>query len=75
MERDQATLRKHRGKLLADAHSFVGGNPDGDVTVVEFFDYRCGYCKRFAPTLEKIKKQDPKLRVVYKEFPILDPTR
>ena len=72
-ERDQATLRKHRGKLLADAHSFVGGNPDGDVTVVEFFDYRCGYCKRFAPTLEKIKKQDPKLRVVYKEFPILGP--
>ena len=72
-ERDQATLRKHRGKLLADRHSFVGGNPDGDVTVVEFFDYRCGYCKRFAPTLEKIKKQDPKLRVVYKEFPILGP--
>ena len=51
----------------------MGGNPDGDVTVVEFFDYRCGYCKRFAPTLEKIKKQDPKLRVVYKEFPILGP--
>ena len=73
VERDQATLRKHRGKLLADRHSFVGGNPDGDVTVVEFFDYRCGYCKRFAPTLEKIKKQDPKLRVVYKEFPILGP--
>ena len=71
--RDRVALQTHRGKLLADAHSFVGGNPDGDVTVVEFFDYRCGYCKRFAPTLEKIKKQDPKLRVVYKEFPILGP--
>ncbi len=72
-ERDRVALRKHRNKILADPHSFVGGNPDGDVTAVEFFDYRCGYCKRFAPTLEKIKKQDPKLRVVYKEFPILGP--
>lgn len=72
-ERDRAILRKHRKMILADPHSFVGGNPDGDVTVVEFFDYRCGYCKRFAPVLEKIKRQDPKLRVVYKEFPILGP--
>ena len=72
-KRDQTVLRKHRDMLLADPHSFVGGNPDGDVTLVEFFDYRCGYCKRFAPTLETIKKQDPKLRVVYKEFPILGP--
>ena len=72
-ERDRAALRKHRNKILADPHSFVGGNPDGDVTLVEFFDYRCGYCKQFAPTLERIKKLDPKLRVVYKEFPILGP--
>ncbi|MCY4441179.1 MAG: DsbA family protein [Deltaproteobacteria bacterium] len=72
-ERDQTVLRKHRNAILADPHSFVGGNPDGDVTLVEFFDYRCGYCKRFAPTLEAIKKQDPKLRVVYKEWPILGP--
>lgn len=71
--RDRALLKQHREALLADPHSFVGGNPDGDVTVVEFFDYRCGYCKRFAPVLEKLKKQDPKLRVVYKEFPILGP--
>ncbi|MCY4487063.1 MAG: DsbA family protein [Deltaproteobacteria bacterium] len=71
--RDQALLKQHQQALLADTDSFVGGNPDGDVTLVEFFDYRCGYCKRFAPTLEKIKKQDPKLRVVYKEFPVLGP--
>ena len=72
-QRDRAALRQHRQKLLADPDSFVGGNPGGDVTLVEFFDYRCGYCKRFASTLEKIKKQDPKLRVVYKEFPVLGP--
>ncbi|MDE0029319.1 MAG: DsbA family protein [Deltaproteobacteria bacterium] len=72
-QRDRALLKQHRQALLADPDSFVGGNPDGDVTLVEFFDYRCGYCKRFAPALEKIKKQDPKLRVVYKEFPVLGP--
>lgn len=73
VKRDRALLQTHRKEILADPHSFVGGNPEGDVTLVEFFDYRCGYCKRFAPTLETIKKQDPKLRVVYKEFPILGP--
>ena len=66
-------LKKHAKALLADPDSFVGGNPQGDVTLVEFFDYQCGYCKRFMPTLEAIKKRDPKLRVVYKEFPILGP--
>ncbi len=72
-QRDRALLKQHRQALLADPDSFVAGNPDGDVTVVEFFDYRCGYCKRFAPTLEKIKKDDSKIRVVYKEFPVLGP--
>ncbi len=72
-ERDRAALKEHAKALLTDPDSFVGGNPDGDVTLVEFFDYRCGYCKRFAPTLARITKQDPKLRVVYKEFPVLGP--
>ena len=70
-ERDRAVVTQHAKALLADPDSFVGGNPDGDVTLVEFFDYRCGYCKQFAPVLASIKKQDPKLRVVYKEFPVL----
>ena len=73
VRRDRNLLKQHRQALLADPDSFVGGNPDGDVTLVEFFDYRCGYCKRFAPVLEKIKKDDPKIRVVYKEFPVLGP--
>ena len=72
-QRDRAALRQHRQKLLADPDSFVGGNPGGDVTLVEFFDYRCGYCKQFAPTLLGITRQDPKLRVVFKEFPVLGP--
>ena len=71
--RDRAAIQAHRQALLADPDSFVGGNPDGDVTLVEFFDYRCGYCKRFASTLETVMKRDPRLRVVYKEFPVLGP--
>ena len=72
-DRDRTAVRRHAKALLADPDSFVGGNPDGDVTLVEFFDYRCGYCKQFAPLLTSIMKQDPKLRVVYKEFPVLGP--
>ena len=72
-DRDRAAVKRHAKALLADPDSFVGGNPDGDVTLVEFFDYRCGYCRRFAPLLTRIMKQDPKLRVVYKEFPVLGP--
>jgi protein-disulfide isomerase len=52
----------------------VGGNPDGDLTIVEFFDYNCGYCKRAASTLTSLKKKNPNLRVVYKEWPILSPS-
>ena len=70
-DRDRAAVKQHAKALLADPDSFVGGNPDGDVTLVEFFDYRCGYCKRFASVLTTITKRDPKLRVVYKEFPVL----
>jgi protein-disulfide isomerase len=51
----------------------VGGNPDGDVTLVEFFDYRCGYCKRVHDTVLKLVEEDGNIRYVYKEFPILGP--
>ena len=49
------------------------GNPDGDVTVVEFFDYNCGYCKRALADMERILATDPKVRFVLKELPILGP--
>jgi protein-disulfide isomerase len=57
--------------LLNDPNSPVSGNLDGDVTVVEFFDYRCGYCKRVAGAVSQLQKDDPNVRVVYKDFPIL----
>jgi protein-disulfide isomerase len=60
-------------ELLHDPNSPVGGNPNGNVTLVEFFDYRCPYCKAIEPWLETLIKEDGNLRVVYKEFPILGP--
>lgn len=49
----------------------VAGNPDGDITVVEFFDYNCGYCKRGTPEVAKLIETDKKVRVVFRELPIL----
>jgi protein-disulfide isomerase len=57
--------------LKNDGYSFVAGNPDGDVTIVEFFDYRCGYCKQSFPDLMKTVEADGNIRLVLKEFPIL----
>ncbi|HXP12864.1 MAG TPA: DsbA family protein [Stellaceae bacterium] len=67
------TIAQKRAELLSDPDSAVSGNPKGDVTVVEFFDYRCPYCKQMEPTMQALIKEDTKLRVVYKEFPILGP--
>lgn len=63
----------HRAQVFGDPQTPVGGNPQGDVTLVEFFDYRCPYCKEVEPSIEAMLKQDPKLKLVYKEFPILGP--
>ena len=52
----------------------VGGNPMGDVTVVEFFDYRCGYCKQFYTALNEVIDEDDNVRVVFKELPVLGPS-
>lgn len=64
-------ITANRDALLTDPTSPVGGNPEGDVTIVEFFDYRCPYCKQVEPALEALLKQDSKLRIVYKEYPVL----
>ncbi|HEX6143022.1 MAG TPA: DsbA family protein [Geminicoccaceae bacterium] len=70
-EQARLALDAHRDALERDPNSPVGGNPEGDVTVVEFFDYRCPYCKRVAPDVERLIDRDPGVRVVYKEWPIL----
>jgi protein-disulfide isomerase len=66
-------LTEYKKEVFSDPSTPVGGNPQGDVAIVEFFDYRCPYCKQVEPSLESMLKQDPKLRLVYKEFPILGP--
>jgi protein-disulfide isomerase len=66
-------LAEHEVALLRDPASPVGGNPQGDVTLVEFSDYNCPYCRRVAPVLAEAEAADPMLRIVYKEIPILGP--
>ncbi|MDR6660910.1 DsbA family protein [Tardiphaga sp. 20_F10_N6_6] len=76
----QAEAEKHQAAIAANANTIfnsprgvVVGNKDGDVTFVEFFDYNCGYCKRAMDDMVGIMKNDPKLKVVLKEFPVLGP--
>jgi protein-disulfide isomerase len=68
-----AELKAHADEVFRDPDSPVGGNPDGDVTLVEFFDYNCPYCRQMAPVMTQAETDDPQLRIVYKEFPILGP--
>jgi protein-disulfide isomerase len=70
-ERARTAVLARKDALFRSAASPVGGNPEGDVTVVEFFDYRCGYCRRVVGSLRALVEQDDNLRVVFKEFPIL----
>jgi len=64
-------LRDRHHEVFDDPATPVGGDPRGDVTIVEFFDYRCPYCKQVHPAIQKLLDQDRKLRFVYKEFPVL----
>lgn len=79
----EAKLEKEQGEKLKtfmaenakaiyrDPESPVAGDPNGDITVVEFFDYNCGYCKRGLPEVKKLIEQDKRIRFVFKELPIL----
>ena len=71
--RAEAAIAENGEALRSHPMSPVSGNAEGDVTVVEFFDYRCGYCKRALPAMEAILETDANVRVVWKEFPILGP--
>lgn len=70
-ERQRVALATKQDELLHDPSSPVSGNPKGEITLVEFYDYRCGYCKRAASAVTQLQREDPRVRVVYKDFPIL----
>lgn len=72
-EKHQAAVKEHAQALFSSPRQVVVGNPKGDVTFVEFFDYNCGYCKRAMADMLALMKEDPKLKVVLKEFPVLGP--
>ena len=69
----RTAIKAKAEELLKDPASPVGGNPEGDVTLVEFFDYNCPYCRQVGPVMIDVEAADPELRIVYKEFPILGP--
>jgi protein-disulfide isomerase len=62
-----------KARITDPATSVIIGNPQGDITLVEFMDYNCGFCKRAMEDVTALSKADPKLRVVLKDFPILGP--
>ncbi|MBE0529864.1 MAG: thioredoxin domain-containing protein [Rhodospirillales bacterium] len=72
-KQQQAVLAQRKEQLERDPTSPVGGAPDGDVTLVEFTDYRCGYCKKVFPAVHDLLKADGGIRYVVKELPILGP--
>jgi len=67
----KAAVKQHAAALFDSPRHVVVGNPKGDVTFVEFFDYNCGYCKRAMDDMLVLMKADPNLKVVLKEFPVL----
>jgi protein-disulfide isomerase len=69
----QVAVKENAEEIYNSPRQVVAGNPNGDVTFVEFFDYNCGYCKRAMSDMFDMMKNDPKLKVVLKEFPVLGP--
>src|SRR4051794_10646570 len=72
-EKARSAVKNHSDALFNSPRQVVLGNPQGDVTFVEFFDYNCGYCKRALSDMVELMNKDPKLKVVLKEFPVLGP--
>lgn len=72
-EKQKEVIAKHHDEIFNPPEATVIGNVKGDVTVVEFFDYNCGYCKSMFPALMETLAEDGKIRLVLKELPILGP--
>ena len=72
-EARQSVVANQAGPLFSSAHQANVGNPKGDATLVEFFDYNCHYCKGALPDMAKLMQTDPNLKLVLKDFPVLGP--
>jgi protein-disulfide isomerase len=70
-EKHLAAIKDNAPAIFTSVHQVNMGNPQGDVTMVEFFDYNCAFCKRAMSDMLDLMKSDPKLKVVLKEFPVL----
>jgi len=73
-DRQRRAIEERGDEIFDSATSPFIGNPDGDVVLVEFFDYNCGYCKRMLEPVQRLVEEDSGLKVVLKEFPILAPS-
>jgi len=73
VEKAKAAVAGNSETLFNSTRQVVLGNPKGDVTMVEFFDYNCGFCKKAMADMFELLKDDPKLRIILKEFPVLGP--
>lgn len=69
--RDEQLAQTNMNALINDGFSYVGGNPDGDFTIIEFIDYRCSFCRRAHPEVAELVESDGNIRIITKEFPIL----
>jgi protein-disulfide isomerase len=70
-EKNRAAVAENNATIFSSPHQVVLGNPQGNVTMVEFFDYNCGYCKHALSDMLTLLKTDPNLKFVLKEFPVL----
>ncbi|WP_420567425.1 DsbA family protein [Thalassovita sp.] len=68
---EQQMVAAYAGKIFDDPNSWVGGNPNGDIVLVEFSDYRCGYCRKAHPEVQQLLEADGNIKLIIKEFPIL----
>lgn len=73
VEHVKTVVKENAGDIFKNPAAAVGGNPKGDVTIVEFFDYNCGVCRRGFGDIAKVMEQDPNVRFVFKELPIVNP--
>ena len=71
MQQDATLITTNLEEIQNDGYSWVGGNPDGDITLVEFLDYKCGYCRKAHKEVADLIKADGNIKLVVKEYPIL----